>query len=171
MPKKSIHHLIITIILIVKILASTCWTMLLLLFFVFSFVKEPKLCWPRTFCVENLYWTLHVTAHTILPYSPLIPLPSSWKELRCRLKPPKQASSRCSLPPLPEEAMLLWGERGAWSGAGPLAVRRSSWDSHTCPRGWLLGPLMGGVRDTERLSGLCCWLPLPLVKTTRQKQD
>lgn len=101
-----------------------------------------------------------------------MPLPSSWKELRCRPEPPpKPASSRCSLPPLPEEAMLLWGERGAWSGAGPLAVLKSSWDSQTWPRGWLLGPLMGGVRDTERFRGLCCWLPPPLVRTARQQQD
>lgn len=102
-----------------------------------------------------------------------MPLPSSRKELRCRLEhpPPNPASSRCSLPPLPEEAMLLWGERGAWSRAGPLAVRRSSWDSQTCPSGWLLGPLMGGVRETERFSGLCCWLPPPLVRTAGQKQD
>lgn len=107
-----------------------------------------------------------------LSYSPLMPLPSSWKELRCRPEPPpKPASSRCSLPPLPEEAMLLWGERGAWSGAGPLALRRSSWDSQTWPRGWLLGPLMGGVRDTERFRGLCCWLPPPLVRTAGQQQD
>lgn len=103
--------------------------------------------------------------------SPLMPLPSSWKELRCRLQPPpKPASSRCSLPPLPEEAILLWGERGAWSSAGPLVVRRSSWDSQTWPSGWLLGPLMGGVRETERFSGLCCWLPPPLVRTVGQKR-
>lgn len=103
-----------------------------------------------------------------------MPLPSSWKELRCRPEPPPNpASSRCSLPPLPEEAMLLWGERGAWSGAGPRAVRRSSWDSQTWPRGWLLGPLMGGVRDTERFRGLCCWLPPPpplLVRTEGHQQ-
>lgn len=105
-----------------------------------------------------------------ISYSPLMPLPSSWKELRCKPKPPpKPASSRCSLPPLPDEAMLLWGERGAWSGAGPLADRRSSWDSQTWPRDWLLGPLMGGVRDTERFRGLCCWLPTPLVRTARHK--
>lgn len=105
-------------------------------------------------------------------YSPLMPLPSSWKELRCRPEiPPEPASSRCSLPPLPEEAMLLWGERGAWSGAGPLVVRRSSWDSQTWPRGWLLGPLIGGVRETERFRGLCCWLPPPLVRTKKERHN
>lgn len=115
---------------------------------------------------------LYFWLHTGLSYSPLMPLPSSWKELRCRPEPPpKPASSRCSLPPLPEEAMLLWGERGAWSGAGPLAVRKSSWDSQMWPRGWLLGPLMGGVKDTERFRGLCCWLQLPLVRTARTQQD
>lgn len=109
------------------------------------------------------------TVHRSFLHSPLMPLPSSWKELRCRLElPPKPASSRCSLPPLPEEAMLLWGDRGAWSRAGPRAVGRSSWDNQTCPRGWLLGPLIGGVRDTERFRGLCCWLPPPLVRTVRQ---
>lgn len=31
---------------------------------------------------------------------------------------------------------------------------------------------MGGVRETERFSGLCCWLLLPpLLRTAGQKQD
>lgn len=130
---------------------------------------------PNSFIVTCSVIPKHsdiVFSDVSLSYSPLMPLPSSWKELRCRPEPPpKPASSRCSLPPLPEEAMLLWGERGAWSGAGPLVVRRSSWDSQTWPRGWLLGPLMGGVRDTERFRGLCCWLPPPLVRTAGQQQD
>lgn len=101
-----------------------------------------------------------------------MPLPSSWKEMRWRLEPPpKPASSRCSLPPLPDEAMLLWGDRGAWSGAGPLAGLRSSCESQTWQRGWLLGPLMGGVRDTERFRGLCCWLPPPPVRTMKKDQS
>lgn len=102
---------------------------------------------------------------------PLMPLPSSWKELRCRPgPPPRPVSSRCSLPPLPEDAMLLWGESGAWSGAGPREVRRSSWDNQTWPSGWLLGPLIGGVRDTERFRGLCCGPP-PLDGTARAPDD
>lgn len=93
--------------------------------------------------------------------SPLIPLPSSWNVLRTAA-----CSSRCSLPPLPEDATLLWGEMGAWSGAGPRG-RRSSWESHPCPRGWLDPPLIGGVRDTERLRGLCC----PPDRTARKETN
>jgi hypothetical protein len=126
--------------------------------------------------------------------SPLTPLPSLRKEARCseEAKEEKEekeeeggASSRVSLPPLPEEAMLLCGERGAWwrrwrwrwwwrrwwwsSRAGPRVARRSSWDSQMGPRDWLPGPLMGGVREIERFKGECSWPPpLPAVNTARQ---
>ena len=88
-------------------------------------------------------------------HSPFIPLPSSWNVLRAVVW-----SSKCSLPPLPEEATLLCGDRGAWSDGrhwGPLA-RKSSWDIHPCPRGWF-GTFMGGVRDTDRFKGLWCAWP------------
>lgn len=88
-------------------------------------------------------------------HSPFIPLPSSWNVLRAVVW-----SSKCSLPPLPEEATLLCGDRGAWSDGrhwGPLA-RKSSWDIHPCPRGWF-GTFMGGVRETDRFKGLWCAWP------------
>jgi len=95
-----------------------------------------------------------------------MPPPSRRKEARCsEEEEEEQASSRCSLPPLPEEAMLLCGERGAWWSSS-LGARRSSWDSQMWPRDWLLGPLMGGVSDTERFRGECCWPPP--VNTARQ---
>lgn len=95
-------------------------------------------------------------------HSPFIPLPSSWNVLRVEVW-----SSKCSLPPLPEEATLLCGDRGAWSEGmpwGPLS-RKSSWDIHPCPRGWL-GTVMGGVRDTDRFRGLW-WVWLERTETNK----
>lgn len=98
-------------------------------------------------------------------HSPFIPLPSSWNVLRAVVW-----SSKCSLPPLPEEATLLCGDRGAWSDGrhwGPLA-RKSSWDIHPCPRGWF-GTFMGGVRDTDRFKGLWCAWPERTGKKNKMK--
>lgn len=76
------------------------------------------------------------------PVIPFMPLPSSWKVFR--LEP---CSSVCSLP---EEATLLWGERGAWSGAVKAARAPSSSGLGHSPGAWGLV----GMRDMERFSGL-----------------
>lgn len=71
-----------------------------------------------------------------------MPLPSSWNVLR--LQP---CSSVCSLP---EEATLLWGERGAWSGVLKAARAPSSSGLGHSPGAWGLV----GMSDMERFSGL-----------------
>lgn len=71
-----------------------------------------------------------------------MPLPSSWKVFR--LEP---CSSVCSLP---EEATLLWGERGAWSGVVKVARATSSSGLGHSPGAWGLV----GMSDMERFSGL-----------------
>lgn len=71
-----------------------------------------------------------------------MPLPSSWKVFR--LEP---CSSVCSLP---EEATLLWGERGAWSGVVKAARAPSSSGLGHSPGAWGLV----GMSDMERFSGL-----------------
>ena len=76
------------------------------------------------------------------PVIPFMPLPSSWKVFR--LEP---CSSVCSLP---EEATLLWGERGAWSGVVKAARAPSSSGLGHSPGAWGLV----GMRDMERFSGL-----------------
>lgn len=73
---------------------------------------------------------------------PFMPLPSSWKVFR--LEP---CSSVCSLP---EEATLLWGERGAWSGVVKAARAPSSSGLGHSPGAWGLV----GMSDMERFSGL-----------------
>lgn len=74
---------------------------------------------------------------------PFMPLPSSWKVLRL-----PDCSSVCSLP---EEATLLWGERGACSPLGMKAGRApiSSTLIHSPGTCWLVG-----MRDMERFRGL-----------------
>lgn len=76
------------------------------------------------------------------PVIPFMPLPSSWKVFR--LEP---CSSVCSLP---EEATLLWGERGAWSGVVKAARAPSSSGLGHSPGAWGLV----GMSDMERFSGL-----------------
>lgn len=76
------------------------------------------------------------------PPVPFMPLPSSWKVFR--LEP---CSSVCSLP---EEATLLWGERGAWSGVVKAARAPSSSGLGHSPGAWGLV----GISDMERFSGL-----------------
>lgn len=71
-----------------------------------------------------------------------MPLPSSWKVFR--LEP---CSSVCSLP---EEATLLWGERGAWSDVVKAARAPSSSGLGHSPGAWGLV----GMSDMERFSGL-----------------
>lgn len=74
--------------------------------------------------------------------APFIPLPSSWKVFR--LEP---CSSVCSLP---EEATLLCGERGAWSGVVKAARAPSSSGLGHSPGACGLV----GMSDMERFSGL-----------------
>jgi len=123
-------------------------------------------CWVRG-AGEGWGWGSGGEASDFFFHSPFIPLPSSWNVLRA-----EGWSSKCSLPPLPEEATLLCGDRGAWSEGmhwGPLA-RKSSWDIHPCPRGWF-GTFMGGVRDTERFKGLwCVWPERTGKKNKKTKQ-
>lgn len=78
-----------------------------------------------------------------LPHAvPFMPLPSSWKVLRLPI-----CSSVCSLP---EEATLLWGDRGAWSpGMKACRAHSSSGLIHSPGACGLVG-----MRDMERLSGL-----------------
>lgn len=105
---------------------------------------------PQTLSMYSIWRELTKTVP-----SPLMPLPSSLNELRSAMPRP-EPSSRCSLPPLPDDATLLWGDRGAWSGVrGAPRPRRSSCESQPCPRGWVDEPLIGGVRETERFRGLC----------------
>ena len=78
----------------------------------------------------------------VSPTVPFMPLPSSWKVFR--LEP---CSSVCSLP---EEATLLCGERGAWSGVVKTARAPSSSGLGHSPGAWGLV----GMSDMERFSGL-----------------
>lgn len=76
---------------------------------------------------------------------PFMPLPSSWKVLR-----EEPCSSVCSLP---EEATLLWGERGAWSvGMKVCRPPWSSWLTHSEPHAWGLE----GIMDMGFFIGLGC---------------
>lgn len=77
-----------------------------------------------------------------------MPLPSSWKVLRA-----EPCSSVCSLP---EEATLLWGERGAWSvGRKFCRLPVSSWLTHSEPHAWGLE----GITDMDFFRGLGCICP------------
>lgn len=79
---------------------------------------------------------------------PFMPLPSSWKVLRT-----EPCSSVCSLP---EEATLLWGERGAWSvGIKFCRPTASSWLTHSDPQAWELEEIM----DMDFFWGLGCICP------------
>lgn len=78
---------------------------------------------------------------------PFMPLPSSWNVLRL------PCSSVCSLP---EEATLLWGERGAWSVEMKFCLPpASSWLIQSEPHAWGLE----GITDMDFFRGLGCICP------------
>lgn len=75
-----------------------------------------------------------------------MPLPSSWNVLRA-----EPCSSVCSLP---DEAMLLWGERGAWSVETKFCrLPPSSWLPQSEPQAWRL------EASVDFFTGLGCICP------------
>lgn len=75
-----------------------------------------------------------------------MPLPSSWNVLRA-----EPCSSVCSLP---DDAMLLWGERGAWSVETKFCrLPPSSWLPQSEPQAWRL------EASVDFFTGLGCICP------------